>query len=281
MKIIEFLNKPFTLLDQILHRWILVVFAMVVSIFFINAFVPFNINRWNNDSGLEQFLRLSGFGIIAGFILIISQFPIRRMVGVKHFCVGTFALWFLGELLLMTIFFIFYQSWGEIHLVQFIRDIPNSLRYTMLGMLIPYSLALLFISQIIQKNELGKLTLKANKTLLNNELLRFLDEKGSIRFSVSAQQLLYLESADNYVIVYYWQNNKVEKTLLRNSMKNIESLLEHSSVKRCHRSYMINLEKIEFVNYEKAKCRVKLNRLDYFIPVSRKFYPEFKPYLNK
>lgn len=69
--------------------------------------------------------------------------------------------------------------------------------------------------------------------------------------------------------------------MLRNSLKNIEQDFTDSPLKRCHRSYIVNLQKIEFVNYEKAKCNVKLFSVENIIPVSRKFYPEFKPYIKQ
>lgn len=280
MKYKELLNQPFTLLDQIQHRWLLIIFCTVFGIFFVNVFVPFNINSWSNDSGLDQLARLSGFGIIAGLILVISQFGIRRIAGIKHFTLGTFTLWLAGELFLMAVSFLFYQSSWDISINQFVNEIPDSFKYTLLSILIPYSLSLLFISQIIHQTKISQLKIKADQAVFESGLMNFPDEKGIIRFSIAAEQLLYLESADNYVILFYMSGNKPTKQILRNSMKNIEGLFENSPLKRCHRSFMVNLHQIEFVDYEKAKCRLKLSGIDNFIPVSRKFYPEIKPYIN-
>jgi DNA-binding LytR/AlgR family response regulator len=80
------------------------------------------------------------------------------------------------------------------------------------------------------------------------------------------------------VFVYYLNGSKPEKQILRNSMKSIEKQFENSSFKRCHRSFMVNLQKIEFVDYGKSQCRVKLSGLEKFIPVSRKFYPGFRSF---
>jgi hypothetical protein len=276
----KLLKQPFVLLDSVRHRWILIIFSVVFGILFINIFVPFNINRWNKDSGVEQFIRLSGFGIITGLVLFISQFGVRKIAGVKHFCVGTFLLWFIGELFFMAVFFIFYQSSWDISIKQFLKDIPDSFKYTLLGVLIPYSLALLFISQIIQKTKLNQLQEKTEKPGFKAGLLDFPDEKGIVRFSISGKHILYLESADNYVIIHYISNDKLAKQILRNSMKNIESLFGDTALKRCHRSFMVNLQKIEFADYGRSKCQVKLFGIEKFIPVSRKFYPEFKPFVK-
>jgi len=120
----------------------------------------------------------------------------------------------------------------------------------------------------------------AATTTFKPKLCDFPDEKGVIRFSIASDQILYFESADNYLIVYYLLNGKPAKQILRNSLKNIETLLSGSAMKRCHRSFMINLQKIEFVDYEKDFCRIKLIGVSELIPVSRKFYPEFKSYIK-
>ncbi len=281
MEQIVFHKSPFILLDHPKHRWVLIAFVTIFSIFFVNVFVPFNINHWHNDSGIEQFLRLSGFGVFAGLILILSQFAVRILFGIKSFKLGTFFLWAFGELLLMTLFFVIYDNIWSNSFEQFLDIFPISLRYTILGSIIPYSLALLFISQVIKLKEIRELKQKSDLAQRNDDLLDFVDEKGTVRFSVSANQLLYFESADNYVFIFYVLNDKIEKGIIRNSMKNVENIVEGLSVIRCHRSFMINLKKVEFVDYKKAKCTIKLLGSDTDIPVSRKYFPMFKPYLDR
>lgn len=276
-KLREFLNQPFSLLDHVTHRWILIVFNVFFIIFFVNVFVPFNINRWSNDSGFAQFIRLSGFGLIAGVIMLISQFGLRKIFKIDHFRIGSYSLWLLGELSLMAVSFLFYQAHWSIDINLFAKNIPDSFKYTILGAIIPYLISLLFISQIIHREKSKQAKLKTAPPMVNPDLINFPDEKGIVRFSIATDQLLYLESADNYVIIFHQNGTKISKQILRNSMKNIEGLLENSTLKRCHRSFTINRQKIEFVDYEKATCRIKLTGIENLIPVSRKFFPDFKP----
>lgn len=279
MSYISFFKKPFHLLDQPRYRWILIAVVLVFSVVFLNVFVPFNSNQWHNDSGVWEFLQLSAFGVIAGAILFISQFVIRRFISVKEITIGTFVLWTFGEVLLMILAFSVYESIIDGSFAFFLGLIKLTFRYTLLTVAIPYSLALLYISYQIHQKEVVELKSKAKQPA--DKLLDIKDEKGVIRFSVSVEQVLYFESADNYVFIYYARDAKVEKEMVRNSMKNIESLVEGLPIVRCHRSFMINLKRIEFVNYEKTKCQIKLKELDSFIPVSRKYFPQFKPYLTK
>ncbi|MGQ8337516.1 LytTR family DNA-binding domain-containing protein [Sunxiuqinia sp. A32] len=277
MKILKLLDQQFPFLDSVRNRWILIIFSLVFSIFFINVFVPWNINRWNNDSGIEEFIHLSGFGVIAALVLLISQFSIRKLVRLKHFRIWTFAVWVFCELFVMATLFSFYQASWDVNINRFFQDIPNSFKYTLLAILIPYSLIILFLSYVTQKSKLKQLA--ETKDLDDKAgLINFMDEKGNVRFSILGDQILYLESADNYVVIYYKSDERLAKQMLRNSMKNIESFLTNSNFKRCHRSFMVNLQKIEFIEFEKSTCRIKLFGLENFIPVSRKFFPEFRSF---
>ncbi len=280
MELKRILNLPFVQLDSLRHRYILIAVTVIFSIFFLNVFVPFNINRWSRDSGFDQFIRLSGFGIIGGVVLSISQLFIRKLFGVDHFRIWTFTLWFCGELFSMAFLFIVYQSNHGIDFIQLIKEMPDSIRYTLLSILIPYSLALLFITLNIQKSKFETLKVNTVIPVFEPKLFDFPDEKGVIRFSIAPDQILYFESADNYLIIFYLNNGKLSKQILRNTLKNIELLVAGSFMKKCHRSFMINLQKIEFVDYDKACCRIKLIGVIEPIPVSRKYYPEFKLFLK-
>ncbi|MEL7585899.1 MAG: LytTR family DNA-binding domain-containing protein [Prolixibacteraceae bacterium] len=280
MSSFKFLTQPFPFLDEIRHRWILIIFCTAFGIVFINVFVPFNINRWSNDSGLTEFLHLSGFGLIAGIVLLISQMLIRRVVQKKHFQIGSFMLWFLCELIMMAACFLFYQSPSFVA-SRFPRELLDSIKYTLPGILIPYSLALLLISLIYNRNRLNELRKDRSEVFSGQGMIDFPDEKGIVRFSVAGDHILYLEAADNYVIVYYLIDNRPAKQLLRSSMKNMEMLFSGFPVKRCHRSFMVNVQKIEFAEHGKSAGLIRISEVDRPIPVSRKFFSGFKPYLSR
>lgn len=277
MKSLSFLTRPFTLLDERRHQWILVLFSTVFGVLFINIFVPFNINRWSNDSGVAQLLRLSGFGLIAGMVLAVSQFFLRPLLGFRRFSTLNFICWFIGEMLLMAFFFLLYQS-PESRLPELFNDLGDSIGFTFPAVLIPYGLALLLISAMKDRVRLLEIKDIGGQGRTGTELLNFPDEKGVIRFSVAAGQILYLEAADNYVFVYYLSGEQVFRQILRNSMKNAETVLADFPFKRCHRSFIVNLRKIEFIEHSKTSSFIKLAGMEKHIPVSRKFYPAFKTY---
>ena len=73
--------------------------------------------------------------------------------------------------------------------------------------------------------------------------------KGSL--SIKHSNLLYIESADNYVRVWYLNKGVVTKFMLRNTLKAMEEAFEGTNVLRCHRSYMVNFEQVKVIRREK------------------------------
>lgn len=271
---LTFLNKSFPLLDSKKDRYFLILFCFAFSVLFINLFVPFNINRWFSDSALIQFLRLSSYGFVVAIVLLFSQFPLRKFFGVQAFRVKTFALWFVLEISTTSLVYIF--LYGN-PVGNFVNDFFFSLRYTFLGIALPYSVALLFIYYKTQRSELKELKDTKNEA---SGLISFKDEYEKIRFSAPADHVILLESTDNYVSVYYLADGKEQRTLIRNSLKNFESELEKRGFIRCHRSFIVNSRNIEFVEKKGKKILIRMQHTDKVIPVSEKYSSRFLSFLS-
>ena len=80
---------------------------------------------------------------------------------------------------------------------------------------------------------------------------------------VSRKDLVLIEGACDYVKV--WTTNGTSY-LLRQTMKGMEEMLKNRSFYRIHRSYIINLEAIQAVDFVSGEVTV----LDRTIPINRK-----------
>ncbi|WP_163323951.1 LytR/AlgR family response regulator transcription factor [Draconibacterium mangrovi] len=266
---LSFINNNFRLLDRKKDRYFLVLTVLVFSIFFINVFKPWNIGRWYSDSPLIQFLRLSSYGFISSLVLLFTQFPLRRIFHQQTFKLKSYLLWILVEIVLISLVYIF--LYGN-PIGNFINDFLFSLKYTVLGIMIPYSFALLLIYYKKHIEEIEQLQNKLSGTD-KNQLLTFTDEKGKPRFSVRSKDFLYIESTDNYVTVNFILEGKLQRKLLRNTLKNMESQLGSESILRCHRSFIVNTQNVDFVQKENKKLSLHLNSSEVTIPVSEKYSP--------
>ncbi len=82
-------------------------------------------------------------------------------------------------------------------------------------------------------------------------MIAFYDDKGILKLSVKKENLLYLESAENYVSICYINKDKVSKYLLRDTLKKIEETFSGTEIIRCHRSYMVNFEKVKVIRRDR------------------------------
>lgn len=97
------------------------------------------------------------------------------------------------------------------------------------------------------------------------------NEKDYIQLDIN--DLIYIESADNYSNIVFWKNNKIEKILLRGALKRFEQQLEiFPLIQRCHRSYILNLEQVEHISGNAQGYRISLKNYDAMtIPVARNY----------
>lgn len=267
MKVTELLNNHFRLLDRKQDRYLLIIIVFVFSVAFLNLFVPFNINRWYSDSGIIQFLRLSSYGFVVALVFLFTQFPLRNWLKQKQFKIKFYIIWLLIEIILISLVYMF--LYGN-PIGNFVNDFVFSIRYTVLGIILPYSFALMFIYYKNQRSEIVNLR-KNIEVQTTEKLLKLSDENNRIKFSVLSSNLLYLEGADNYVYIYYLENGKVKREILRNSLKNLEEKLKQESIIRCHRSYIVNTRKIESGKKSGKTIHLKLADVAETIPVSPKY----------
>ena len=160
-----------------------------------------------------------------------------------------------------------------------IRDLKFSLKYTSLGLCLPYSFSLLLIYYRKHMAEISLLRKEIGKQS-NSGLTGFRDDRGKIQFSVLNTEILLLESTDNYVSVFYLINGKLQRRLLRNTLKNLEEELKVQSIIRCHRSYMINSRNIEFAQKEGKTLQLKIRHYETLVPVSQKYLSLFQDFLS-
>ena len=78
--------------------------------------------------------------------------------------------------------------------------------------------------------------------------------------------LLYAEAADNYVKVFY----RGEQQLIRSSLKQLEeSFKGNQRIFRCHRAYLVNLDKVVHISGNAQGYKLHLDGVEQPIPVSR------------
>ncbi len=98
---------------------------------------------------------------------------------------------------------------------------------------------------------------------------------------IELESVRYLEAMQNYVAIYLYRNNEMEKLIVRSSLSNIVELFQGTSVIRCHRSFAVNHNTIKNVEGNAQGLKLTLNNVvSTKIPVSRRFIDVLKEVHN-
>ncbi|HKI89706.1 MAG TPA: LytTR family DNA-binding domain-containing protein [Draconibacterium sp.] len=105
----------------------------------------------------------------------------------------------------------------------------------------------------------------------NNEFL-FLKSEYKIR-RINFNEIKYIEGLKDYVKVYLQHEPKPILSL--NTLKSLEAKLPSNKFMRVHRSYIVNLEKIDTIE----RSRIIFEKV--YIPVSEQYKDKFQEFLDK
>ena len=84
-----------------------------------------------------------------------------------------------------------------------------------------------------------------------SKIINFFDDRDELQLSLRIDHIYYIESAENYVHIYYRNKENIERFTLRSSMKKQQEKLEHHGFIRCHRSYLVNFANILLLRKDK------------------------------
>jgi hypothetical protein len=94
------------------------------------------------------------------------------------------------------------------------------------------------------------------------------NEKDNI--TILYTSFLAATSADNYVKIFYQENEKLKTTIIRSTLKRIEeNTASFPQFFRCHRTAIVNMSLVQSVNGSAQGYRLQLPLLQEEIPVSR------------
>ncbi|MFL5754313.1 MAG: LytR/AlgR family response regulator transcription factor, partial [Bacteroidia bacterium] len=112
---------------------------------------------------------------------------------------------------------------------------------------------------------------KTEEETIAKDLITFIAENEKDKITLAADELIYVESADNYSTVYYKEKKAVRKSLLRSSLKRMEAHINNRNIKRCHRSYIVNLMHVTKIEGNAAGYYLIIEGIEQSIPVSRNY----------
>lgn len=246
----------------------MVLFVSIFAIVFINIFKPFSSDQWITAKGFTatMYFVWSSFLVLLGMIVVAISRVIMYKYSLKpthKITIIKYIIWIFVELLLLagafTILAIITTRRGNIILNSYDPLIIyiQALKNTAFILFVPYLISILYFSYNEKTARLKEL-MNENIGFKGSSLISFRDERGVLQLSVAKENLLYIESADNYICIWYMKNEMLKKQLLRITMKEICEQLADTNLVRCHRSYIVNLDLVKVMRREKENMFLEL-----------------------
>ena len=200
----------------------LVLFTALFALVFINIYSPFGADKWYDVTELE-FFTYSSLVILTGvLVVVISRIVMYYVCRKQILLIWQYLVWIFAEILLMAMFYAIFEKF-VLNDPRLLSDLVQiSARNTALVLLMPYTLMWLYFSWRDKKEEIERLAAIQAFSDNTREMIPFYDEKSILKFSVKKENLLYLESTENYVSICYLNKGKISKYLLRDTMKRME-----------------------------------------------------------
>ncbi len=249
------------------------IFTGLFALAFINIYSPFGVERWYHPTNKIQLFFYSSLVILAGmFVIVLSRVIMYQFSKKVKFDYGQYSVWILVEIISMAAVYSVFAKYILDDPRIFVEIIKVTVKNTILVLLLPYIVLWLYFAYREKTQLLEKFSQNGGPKFQHDIMVPFYDENGKLKLSVVIDDILYIEASDNYVSVYYLSNNKVSKYLVRNTLKNLEVRLNKIGFIRCHRSYLVNFNKVKVLKREKEGLFLVLNvDGEMVLPVSKTY----------
>jgi len=87
---------------------------------------------------------------------------------------------------------------------------------------------------------------------IDEQKITLFDNSGALKLSIKSSNLYYIESNDNYIMVWYSDNEgTLKQYMLRCRLKTVEESFQDSDLVRCHRKYIVNMNHVKMLSKNK------------------------------
>ena len=248
-------------------------FGLFVAVF-LYFFRPFGLT----SSGDELAWIAPGYGLITALSMLMLQWLSPKIFPSfyreENWTVGKEVLQIMANVAIIAI-----GNWVFSAFLGFIQPSPESFflffGFTLAVGIFPVSIHVLLRQNAWQRKYLRQsdrlnslLKNPSEKPSITQAIVQLRDENDKIALEIPASDLIAIESADNYVKVYYLNSQKLTTTMFRSTLAAVGSTMTPQFF-RTHRSWLANLDLLEKVNGNARGYTIRLRNLNRDVPVAR------------
>ena len=297
------------------RRYISVVIAFIVlfSGLFLFIYQPFSLAVWFSTADSLSFSLSLLFYILSIIILVVSRMTMYHLQDRVDLTTMTYIWWIMFENLAISLLYTLITiKFFPVEGISTPTIATRALMCVTLILVIPNALVLFYAAykakceelqatqyrlqrlseeyRLLESNtqhELRAAAMVQSKTQPQQpqettpRMINLYDNNGMLRLTLNIDSLYYLESEDNYIKVYYKHNDKIVSYMLRCRTRSVEESLAGTCMVRCHRSFIVNINKISVMEDDRRMHYLSLDDDSIRrIPVSKSYYESLVAKLN-
>lgn len=272
-----YLLKEFSLGNSLMTYILYFVFSLLYFSFLLMLISPFQfaglgyVYRWIHCAAIGG---LASLVIMAGIIILPEHWSAKPGFNRRFTFIA------LSILLLLNLVIITYAAFSGL-ISTSVYDILN-LSLVLMGITImPVFFVIVFLEKVLLRKHTQMAGMLNNRIYQSNrnvqqETVTIYSEKAKDSLTLGLDSILAVEAQGNYSKVYFSESGKLKSSMILASLKLIEEqLFSHKNFIRCHKSFIVNLNKVSKVMGNSHGYKLNISLFDDPVPVSRTYTEHF------
>ena len=260
-----------------------VTFSVLFALVFLNIYIPFSDTAWFGLGDSIMFLLTLVFVVVAILTLICSRILMYKSKKYFDMSYVVYILWCILEIVAICAFY----TWLTVDITapqdeSTLKIFGRATLYGTIALGVPYLISSMYFSIIDKNNTIrmmnfGNVVTEETETAEipgvtgaaetaedtagqqaaakqpdpSKQKITLFDNNGSLKLSLSPENLYYIESDDNYIKVWYTDSKgELKQYMLRCRLKTVEESFRESGLIRCNRKYIVNIKKVRMLRKE-------------------------------
>ena len=260
-------KHPYPFDPSFKHHAIIALGLFIWIFCFLYLTEPLDVNEFGDR---EKLIYLPGYGLVGG-LMYLFFLPLQYLLYKRNQ-----DRWFILQEVLFILLFvgisIFIVRGFYLYVVMLGESNPYSFNYQLTSITLP-AIATILPIVLIGRFAFGKYKEKK----LEESKIEIKGEGTYDGLRLLLNDLICVQSSDNYIEVFYYSGKEVKKALIRNKLSVIAE--DFPELLRVHRSYIINPYHFQQWKTENGKLFAELSS-SIFTPISNTYKNKVKSFLN-
>lgn len=121
--------------------------------------------------------------------------------------------------------------------------------------------------------------IEINKSNLKQKLC-IVSENANFSLEIQQEDFVFAESADNYCILHFYNNDILQKEIIRISLTKLLNQVQTDDIKKVHRSFIVNLKKVTKFKGNTSGYKISIENIEKELTISRNYIDSILPVLK-